>query len=88
MKKKRVELIQKKEDGYHYREVICPLCDHRFMDETHRQEYRIEGDEREFYRTTCPMCNEELLVTKGKLEAIIMADNPEEKLKMHGLFIS
>ena len=58
------------------------------MDETHKQTYSIEGDERQFFRTTCPLCNERLLVPDGMMEAIIMADIPEEKLKITALFIS
>ena len=87
MKKKTTKVVKHQEAAYHYREVLCPLCDHKFMDETHKRTYSIEGDDREFYRTTCPLCNEELLVPKGKLEAIMLADIPEEKLKNTGFFL-
>ena len=68
---------------YHYREVICPLCDHIFMDETHKQTCNVEGDERKFYLTYCPACGEKLLVPEGELEGLIMADIPKDILKLH-----
>ncbi len=87
MKKKSSETVKHKESAYHYREVLCPLCDHKFMDETHKPTYSIDGDCRQFYRTTCPLCNEKLLVPEGKLEAILMEDIPEGKLKNTGIFL-
>lgn len=88
MKKKPREPVKHQKVAYHYREVLCPLCDHKFMDETHKETYCIEGDERQFYRTTCPLCNEKLLVQDGKMEAIIMADIPEKKLKTTSMLLS
>ena len=88
MKKKTTKVVKHQEAAYHYREVLCPLCDHKFMDETHKQMYCIERDERQFYRTTCPLCNEKLLVPEGRLEAILMGDIPEEKLKNTSILLS
>ncbi len=88
MKKKSSEAVKHQEAAYHYREVLCPLCDHKFMDETHKPTHSIDGDCRQFYRTTCPLCNEKLLVQEDKLEAILMGDIPEEKLKITSILLS
>ena len=89
-KKKKTEERnqQQPQNAWRYREVLCPLCDHRFMFETSRAwAYSING-EGYYYESKCPKCEEALLVPENELEAILRSDIPEEDLKIVSIRIS
>ncbi len=69
---------------YRFREVICPLCDHKFMVEWHLEgRASIEGDEREYFTTVCPKCSEKMLVCVTEANSVLETDIEKGKLKKH-----
>ena len=69
---------------YKFREVICPLCDHRFTyNNTDNATYTITGDNTTYYEAKCPKCGEDLLVADGRPEGILLNDVPDGMITYH-----
>ena len=72
------------EPRYRFREVVCPLCDHKFMVEWQLEgRAGIEGDEREYFSTVCPKCSEKMLVCVDEARAVLEADIEKGRLRRH-----
>lgn len=70
--------------AYKYREVLCPMCDHRFMfNNTSNPTYEKIGDAAVYFEAKCPKCAELMLVSNDKQEGLLLSDIPEDMLKYH-----
>lgn len=69
-----------------YRETLCPYCKKKYMDQYYDDDgpITIDGYDGTCYISTCPKCNTELFVFKGKLEAVIAMSIPEEQVHWPG----
>ena len=57
---------------YHFIELPCPYCDHRFVALTDFRAYRLHGKTDDYSRCVCPSCGETMYVhseTKDIIDA-------------------
>lgn len=76
--------------GYHYREVICPWCSHRFMwqegsDTPPIYEYREKTTERILYSAKCPVCEKKMIVLPGEIFAVSLDDDKVKTIPIRGI---
>ena len=69
---------------YHFLEIICPNCKHKFMwlENTYKGTsyavYRRKGHKEMLESTSCPKCNIEMVVLKDSCSGIDIRDDSIE----------
>lgn len=67
--------------GYHFREVICPYCEHKFMWQKDTQErnswseYRNKKTGELCLSAKCPTCSNEMIISKNNIVGINIDNN-------------
>ena len=64
-------------DGYVFKGIRCPLCDHHFTERIHGNVYEIA--EKEYHKVVCPACGIEIYV--GESDLLLVEDASEAKMK-------